>query len=266
LKLARRDVRPLKTPSVWLLAPNYRKSELRNENLRLAITHGIQRKEILDQSFRPGRDATEHAELTGPFPAHSWAYNRNVPPFSVEKAKAFADQARKELDTIPKLKLLHPDQPDVEGACKAIADSLTNIGIELELVAATPGDFYTRVLDHHDFDLVYWRHDFRDDTYWLGSLFDPDPLARGRGGANFMNYEPDATMSEFFADLRLHKRFPTVQALMHKLHAHVAQTAVIIPLWQLDTYMAISSRLKARPESQALFANVEDWTLEPKSK
>ncbi|HWB12174.1 MAG TPA: ABC transporter substrate-binding protein [Pirellulales bacterium] len=267
LNLERRKVLPIKTPSVWFLAPNYRRSHLHNQNLRLAIAHSIERKEILDQFFRPGRDATDHAELTGPFPAHSWAYNREVPPFSAEKAKAFADDARKELQSIPKLNLVYPpNQSDVENACKQIADKLQTIGIELALVPAAPGEFYNRVLYDSDFDLAYWRHDFRDETYWLGSLFDPHDAARGRGGANFMNYEPDAAMSEFLADLRLHKRFPTVQTLMHKLHAHIAQTAVIIPLWQLDTYVAVGDRLKARPESHSLFANVEHWTLEPKSK
>lgn len=258
-----KHVRTLRPRSVWFLAPNYRRRALANRELRLALAHVIDRKAILDQVFRPAGHADDHAELNGPFPRHSWAYNPDAPVFDAEQARAFAASAQAELKQIPPLKLVYPSyDAQAEAACRQIQSQAAALKITIEPEAAKPGDFENRVVHLHDFDLAYWRHDYADEAYELWPLFDSDRAARDSGGANFMGVSPDATLASFFRELALHKRFSEVQSLMHKIHDHVARTAVVIPLWQLDVYVAVDDSLGAIAlDPDSLFEGVEHWEL-----
>jgi hypothetical protein len=51
---------------------------------------------------------------------------------------------------------------------------------------------------------------------------------------------------------------------MHKIHNHVARNALVIPLWQLDTFIAISSSVvipNNRLNPFAPYCNVQEWSL-----
>ena len=265
-----KTVKTLPSPSVWFLAPNYghgkRKTQLANQNLRLAIAHGIDRQAILNQYFRPGRNSADHEPLTGPYPRSSWAYNTQAPEFDTSKARAYASTAKAELNEIAPIRLSYPaGDTATESACEQIKDQLAPVGITLELKPISPERFQEHIVDEHDFDLVYWRHDFEDETYWLWPLLDPDGI--GPGGANFMAYHPDGDLLGFFQGMTAHKRFPEIKALTHKIHDHIARTAVVIPLWQLDTYVAVHASLKnATLDPVSLFGNVEQWNIQPKVK
>ena len=263
LAAKQKHVRTLRPRSVWFLAPNYRRPALANRELRLALAHAIDRKAILDNVFRPAGHADDHAELNGPFPRDSWAYNSDAPTFDAEQSRAFAANALSELKQIPPLKLVYPaHDPQAELACRQIQSQAAALKIAIEPEAAKPGDFENRIVRVHDFDLAYWRHDYADETYELWPLFDPDPAARDSGGANFMGVSPDASLASFFRELALHKRFSEVQSLMHKIHDHVARTAVVIPLWQLDAYVAVDESLGGITlDANELFNGVEHWEL-----
>jgi ABC-type oligopeptide transport system substrate-binding subunit len=252
LRAQRKRVVCLPTPSVWFLATNHRRPAVRNRNLRLAIAHAVRRRAILDACFEAESDRNDHAALSGPYPAGSWAECPDVTRFrprdaaqlerETQRAKALADLARRDLDrTELTLKLLFPaGREPVRRACQLIREHVAEVGITLELLPVDPSDFYQRVLDRHDFDLAYWRHDFDDPTYWLEPLLDPDPEARRPGGPNFLSYGGDPVLASLLADLTLHEHFPEIQAAAHKVHEHVAEGAIVIPLWQLGTYVAVA--------------------------
>jgi peptide/nickel transport system substrate-binding protein len=272
----------LKTPSVWFLAPNYRRPLLENKNLRLAIAHAIRREEILDQYFRLGGDPGDHVALSGPYPADSWASRPDLSLFCPEdeaakeaeagRARAFADLARKGLPPGElSLRLVYPAGiEEVQQACQQISAHVAEVGITLELVPVPERDFYQRVVEQHDFDLAYWRHDFEDPTYWLEPLLDNDPEGRRPGDSNFMGYAQDQDIRKMFNDILQHKHFPQIQRATHEIHAHVAQNAIVIPLWQLGTYVALAPDVRPRNRDDRpvplnpfdLFANVEHWHLE----
>lgn len=259
-----KQVRSLATRSVYFLAPNYRRKHewLHNPNYRRAIAHAVDRKQILDQVFRPnGRDA-DHRALHGPFPRDCWAYADNVVPFDQSQAKSFLAKAQaEEVGQVFPLDLVYPARDaNVEAACEAIRDQLAAAGVEVELRAVEPEQFHDEVTVRHNFDLAYWRHDFPDETYWLWPLFDPSDT--GPGGANFMGVVPDQDLRDLFKDIAIHKRFSLIQQRMHQLHRHIAQQAWIIPLWQLDTYVAISDSLEnVQLDPIYLFDEVDRWEL-----
>ncbi len=279
-----RQVVCLKTPSVWFLAPNYRRRLPASRNVRLAVAHAVRREEILDQYFRVARGSKDHVALNGPYPAESWACHRKLSIYRAQDerqrevelgtAKALAGLARRELghDAL-RLTLVYPSgSEEIQQACEQIRTHVGEVGVTLELVGVSPAAFYERIVDRHDFDLAYWRHDFEDSSYWLEPLLDHDAEARRPGGPNFMGYTPDADLAEAFARINRHKHFPTIQATTHTIHERIAREAVVVPLWQLGTYVAVAPGL--HPKDRAgraaaldpfdLFANVEHWELEAK--
>ena len=259
----RRQVKKLRPRGVWFLAPNYRRAAMKNQQLRLALAHAIDRRSILDKVFRPQGRGDDHAELSGPFPRSSWASDGDAPAFDVEQARAFALNAQRELGQLAPLKLVYAsDDADAESACRQIQAQAAAVEIAIVPEAASPDDFADRILRRHDFDLAYWRHDYADETYELWPLFDPDPAAQAAGGANFMGAVPDASLAGFFRELALHKRYADIRALMHKIHDHVARTAAIIPLWQLDVYVAVDDSLQGIAlDPDVLFGDVRQWEL-----
>ncbi len=251
--------------NVHFLAPNYRNERLQNADLRLAIAHTINRTKILETIFRPGGAVRDHSPITGPFPTKSWAYNRDVSEFSPARAQVHMAQAKTTIGEGPiKLGLLFPAaDPEAQKACTEIKNQLQEIGIELSTEAVDPDRLYDLVVVQHKFDLVYWRHDFEDETYSIWPLF--DPADQGPGGSNFMGCSPDQDLHTLFGDLIQHKQFIKIRDAVHKIHEHVARRATVIPLWELDTYVAVGDTLMDyKLDSLTLFQDVETWRVTPR--
>ena len=166
---------------------------------------------------------------------------------------------------MPKLKLAYPDRdPDIGSACDAIKRQLAAIGLEIELVLIEPQLFYDQVVVGRKFDLAYWRHDFDDEAYWLWPLFDPQD--RGKAGSNFMHVNPDPTLETLFLKVGRHKQFAKIRDATHKIHDHIAKNAIVISLWQLNPYVAVSRDLENLPQRLDpiyLFSGIESWKLKP---
>ncbi len=262
----------LATPTVWFLAPNYTRPAMRNENLRLAILHAIRRDEILAQHFNaairrgePERKR-DHEALTGPYPRDAWAYHPEITLDRIDpaRAKALAARARDELRRPLELELLYPaGQADIERACASIERHVREAGIALRLTREESETFYARALERRDFDLVYWNHCYPDTTYWIGPLVQPGLPGRGWRGWNVMGYEPDNELAALLHEVRQHKSFEAIRKSTRAIHEHVFRRAVLIPLWQLSTYVAVGERLgKVRLDPLVLLGGVEHWNLQ----
>ena len=261
-------IRPtaLKTRSVCFLAPNVRRLRSKGldlPDLRSAIAHAIDREKILNQFFRPGGRSTDHQALNGPFPQDCWATNPNIEPFGgTAQAQAHLSRAKQKLKgTIAPLTLVYPARdPEVESACKQIQTQLEPLGITLRLDSCEPEEFHEQIVGQHRFDLVYWRQDYEDETYWLWPLFDPDD--RQQGGTNFMGYGFDDEFHGLFRRMKTHKHFPEIRRLMHEVHRYIHRRALLIPLWQLDTYVVVQRNVRnVTLDPVNLFGNIENWEI-----
>jgi ABC-type oligopeptide transport system substrate-binding subunit len=248
---------------IYFLAVNHRQPVLKNQNLRQLLAHAIDREKILNECFREGLANVDHS-LNGPYPPGSWACapERRVAadPYKPNFAKAKAAQVQ-----AVKLTLKYPEgDPAVKKACELIRAQVQAIKpeIHLDLVARSMRDLHREVEETHEYELAYYAIDYPNEMYWLWPYF--DPTATGPGGRNFLGYEGDDELASEFERVKTHRQFSFVQEHTHRIHEIVLERLPLIPLWQLDTHIAVSNTLKITGtlDPEQLFADVEHWSLE----
>jgi len=265
-----RDVtfKTLPNRRIYFLAVNHRRRPLDSQPLRRAIALAINRDAILNQCFRAGLMPPHHRPLNGPYPPGSWAYNRDAKlppdPYALPLAQAQGKKAT-EGRPVRKLSLKYPKgDPDVEKACEMIRNQVQQleVGIDIEPKALEPRELQRDVEEKQQYDLAYYSWDYPDETYWLWPLLDPQ--ATKPGGRNFLGYENDDRLQRLFREVMSHREPAEVKRLTHLIHTTFADKMPFIPLWQLDTHLAIHKSLVMveDPDPLLIFTGVETWTLE----
>jgi peptide/nickel transport system substrate-binding protein len=269
------EVRTLPVPRVYVLAVNQRRPALAKAAVRRALAHAIDRQALLERHFRSGAAAGEalpHHSANGPFPRDSWAIAPapRVPQelFQLEQVRSLVKQAKGELANL-ELTLKHSDDdPRVGKACTDLARQLEQHfaegGVKLSLRPHTLSPAEMRqALQQRDYDLLYLPLDRADEPWRLWSLFDPQESALRPGGSNYLGCDDAKLQSQLRSALQ-HRSFPAVREIMQGVHAHLYETMPFIPLWQLDTHLAIHASLRLPPlDALALFGDVLEWKLAP---
>ncbi|HEV3202745.1 MAG TPA: ABC transporter substrate-binding protein, partial [Gemmataceae bacterium] len=273
-------IHTLRNRRIYFLAVNHRNSKLQNPALRKAIAHSINRNQILDDVFRGDlKDAKEppHRPLNGPFPPDSWACKKNLPadPFQPNLARQEANAAKSALVNLKfTLKYPFPVSPSeiqpgdiqVKEACEKIQEQLkTYADIELDLQPRSPRELHDDVEVNHDYELAYYSYDYPNEQYWLWPLFNPHKQALERGGRNYLGYQNDGELARDFQLAMIHRNFTDVQTLTQKIHVQLHDKMPFIPLWQLDTHIAVHKDLvPAYLDPLLIFTHVEKWKLNKK--
>jgi ABC-type oligopeptide transport system substrate-binding subunit len=263
-------VRTMRNRRIYFLAVNHRNRALQNQDLRKALAHAIDRTKILDEVYRVGAtDSKEppHRALNGPYPPGSWACKPSglpadpyMPQMAAEKAKA----ASAALSMI-RLSLKYPDgDAAVKEACEKIqAQVEAATGVKLELVPRSRRDLHKDVEIQHDYELAYYAYDFPSEAYWLWPLFNPDARAINEpGGSNFLGYQNDGRLEALFQTAMSHRDFARVREVTHQIHQALWERMPFIPLWQLDTVIAIHRDvITTRIDPLVIFSEIERWKL-----
>jgi ABC-type oligopeptide transport system substrate-binding subunit len=85
-----------------------------------------------------------------------------------------------------------------------------------------------------------------------------------RGGPNYMGYHNPVLAGRFIAAMG-YRQFEEVQKLTHEIHSLLYETMPLIPLWQLDTHIAVQEDVTlVRVDPLLIFSAVEEWKLEKK--
>jgi ABC-type oligopeptide transport system substrate-binding subunit len=267
------SVRNLPNRRIYFLAVNHRRTELQNNNLRRALAHAINREAILDDCFRAGLASRPHRALNGPYPRDCWACNPSLPadPYDFNLAQAQASRASGERTLPFHLTLKYPKgDPAVENACRKIKEQVQHLGakIQLELQPLEPRALRRDVEELHDYELAYYSWDYPDESYWLWPLLDPQE--DHAGGRNFLGYQKDVELQRLSIRAMGHRNPAEIKSLTHHIHEVFFQNMPFIPLWQLDTHIAVHRSLslvdgQERPvdiDPLLIFTGVETWTLE----
>jgi ABC-type transport system substrate-binding protein len=266
---------PMRNRRIYFLAVNHRNPPAKkNQKIRRAIGLAINRELILNQVFRDGAKNL-HRPLTGPYPPDSWACDASLgrDPYNLKVAKGEGAQAASGAgDVKPVLSLKYPsDDPLAQRTCELIRDQVREAGIQLSLVGRQVYQLHEDVEVSHDYDLAYYSWDYANDAYWLWPLFD----SRAIDGRNFLGYtgideQLDPPLETLFRKVMSHRDFATVQELTHQIHRQIYESMPIIPLWQLDTLVAIGNGLTFADDKTttpwkidplSIFTDVEQWQL-----
>lgn len=254
---------------IWYLAVNHRDPMLGGgagaAELRRLIAHAIPRDGILTSCFRAGFPDHHHA-LDGPFPAGSWPCNPIAGRLDDPGLAGSLATARGEA---MKLELKFPaGDPAIERACQQMQQSLSEFKVTLRLVPLPLADLRRQVTVETDFQLAFWQHDFADDWFDLGGLLDPQRIGpSGKpNGRNFMSYVPSPDFASLLARSQSHRDFGELRTAMRQLHVEFRKEMPFIPLWQLDTHVLATSRLRTEPaiallDPLAPFLFIDQWTL-----
>lgn len=269
---AKVNVYTLKNRRVYFLAVNQagRSPVLNSAEARRVLAMAINRGKILDDVFRVGltdekQRKSTHSPLNGPFPAQSWANN---PTLSKELFNPLSAPSKaKQLGLSgSSLSLKFPDDdPDVKQACERIQSDLRqHAGVELRLEPRPPAELREEVEVKHEYELAYYHIDYPDETYRLWPWLKPPK----EGGKNFFGYEPDGQFQQDMKLASVYRDFNKVKFYTHRIHAKFQDEMPFIPLWQLDTHIAIHADVRTYPEPARLdplrvFQDVERWELAP---
>jgi peptide/nickel transport system substrate-binding protein len=252
---------------VYWLVPNFRQKAMQNVELRRAISAAIDREKILNDAFR-GKDKKFHQVLNGPFPLNSWAYNPEYDPtrqspYKPDEAKTNAGAAKQALGgSIPTLTLKYPaGDATAAAACQQVEAALKTIDVKLKLEAVPYQQLVAELSgDRPTFDLLYWAHDYDDETLNLWPLFDPQGI--GSKGRNFMGFERDSKIEGLFREIQQHRDYAFIRERTQMFHFNTLDKMLLIPLWQIDRHVAVHRNLRpTRLHPVWLVDGIEEWQL-----
>jgi ABC-type oligopeptide transport system substrate-binding subunit len=262
LDLSTREIQPLESlgdVKVWtlrnrriyFLAVNSRLKKLA-QNVRRAIAHAINREQILQDVFRLSGHEGWHRALNGPFPPDCWAAKpgRTAELYSVAAAKAW------KVNEPIHIGLQYPNDESTKQACERIRDQVHAVqpNIEIELLPRSVRQLHEEVENTNDFELAYYYYDFPDDLYSLWPLLHPNSFL-----GFYRDFQPQ--LQYIFT----HRDPDSIRAEVHRLDELVCDEMPLIPLWQLDTHVAVHNDLKIDQrealDPAQIFADVARWHL-----
>jgi peptide/nickel transport system substrate-binding protein len=260
------QVQTTPTRRIYFLAVNHRRTTLQNQELRKALAHAIDRDAVLDGVFRPNLGPNVHRALNGPFPPGSWGCSPDVgaklhnPGLARTRMKTAEEKGFKGVE----LTLKYLDDPETKLAMEMLARQVQEtVKVTLKPVPRSADELRKDVEVTHDYELAYYWYDYPSQAYWLWPLFDPQAIHEK--GTNFLGYQNDSELASQFGMIMGRRDFAEVKKLTHILHGMLVDKMPLIPLWQLDTHLALHNELQATISDPLLvFTDVEQWRFEKK--
>jgi ABC-type transport system substrate-binding protein len=262
---------PMTGRRVYFLALNHRRAPIRgNLFLRRALALAINRQGLLDTHFREAKGAKMHHSLNGPFPAGSWPCEPKQVPAELFDLDGAKGQARKAVETAGgpiRLTLKHAAaDPATRAALNDLCESVTSAlriddktFIELKCAEVKPAELHEDVEITHQYEVAYYHYDHASEAYWMAPLFDVRAIEGS--GSNYLGYADTALQTEF--DRAKNRcNFHDVQTIMRTIHQTLDQNMPLIPLWQLDTFLAHRKGLNldhVSVDPVLVFDDVESW-------
>ena len=228
---------------------------LSDKRLRQALTHAINREEMLEAFFEGKGDI-----ISGPFPPSSWAYNLDIKPrkYNIERAKKLIELSgfRNASQPLHFAVPLSGNGEMIKRIVLAYQNYLAQVGIKVDLQFMDWLVWKEKVLRDRDYDLTIASWSF-DDASNIASLFhSSQSVAWGHNLVQFKNPQVDALLNEAAATNDPQKR----KAIYHKLHAILSDEAPYTYLWTLKHHAAYQKRLqRVRVEPYAFFKHIVSW-------
>lgn len=248
------------SPSMDFIVFNLERPYLQNQQMRIAMTHAIDREGIAASVFQ-GEATVVNSPIFGP----EWM---GVPegldphPYDPELARQLL--AESGFDTSQTLELIHyiGRSPEQNAALVVIQEQLREVGFQIEIVEVDIAELIRRVVQENDFDLFYEGGGvFRADPnisagYLLTRNFAPD-------GGNVTHYS-NPQVDELYAQGQAAPTLEERKAIYTEVAQILNEEAPWVFLWSPNSLYAVSDRLQgfvAPSYADNKFWNAETWSV-----
>ncbi len=265
-------LQPYNALSYSFFGYNARNTLLADKRVRKALTHALNRQEMLD-SFFNGQGTI----ISGPFAPGSWAYNLDVQPlpFDPEKARALLQEAgfsrgpdgfmQKDGKALAfSLKVpIEKESEAVKRVVLAFKNYLKNIGVDIKVEFKEWQAWKEDVFLEHDFDIIFAIWVF-DDSADISSLFHSGEIGAWKNNfGGYSNPEVDGLINESKLTLDHEKR----RTINRKLHTILAEENPYTFLWTLTNYAAYHKKVRrVAIHPYKFFSYADDWFIEQKDQ
>ena len=234
------DLYPYQTNSWWYLGFNMKDERFKENAIREAIHALIDTEELL-------RPIGTGDLLSGPYVKSSPYYNHDVPRRKPDHAKAstLLQEAGYKMEGhywVKDGKILHvrlatPKNLDTaQDVVINLQAQLQNQGIRVEPVFLDEAEWKAKVWKNRDFDLILsqWSFDRNEDIY---------DQFHSEGTRNFVGYA-SAEVDDLLTRARDARDPQEKKQLMRAAHKAIANDTPMVFLWTLDTYSALSVKVR----------------------
>lgn len=256
------ELHPYQTNSWWYFGLNQRsRRTLSNAKIREAISLMVNVDQLLEPIGTGDR-------VSGPFVRSSPYYNHDVPPLTrdpdrgaellTEAGYTRSGQGWVGSDGKPlTLKLVTLSNLETaQDVVINVQSQLSELGVAIEPEFLGIAEYRERVWRDHDFDIVLsqWSFDRSEDIY---------EQFHSSGSRNFIGYQ-NANVDGLLEKARLATDPQQKKALFRDVHARIAKDHPMVFLWTLDSYAALSTRVKnvSMVHPFYFFTWISDWAFE----
>ena len=235
---------------LWYVAPNTQNPYLANLNFRLALTHAIDREQIVNEVVKDGSPAT-YVPIPSDFAYNSSGndFTQNLQEFpdlcafDVQKARSYYEAAQHELGQQSFKLLFVADDNEVQVAVATniknqLESNLPDLSIELNI---SPKSKRREAMHKGNFDigLTRWGPDYADPMTYLGMWITGNENNYGQ----YSNPEYDAIIADC-TDGALCTKPAERWTAMKAAERIILRDAVIYPLYQQSNADMIKSNVK----------------------
>lgn len=181
--------------SIMMFAYNTKHPVLRDPKVRIALTHAVDRKRMLDNIY--GASVAQDAKiniLSGPFPGqesnpklkprdHDLEVGRRllseVPGVSIEGGKVHATIEGVKQPLSLRLRVYQTEE-DKRRICEYFKDNLGELGIDVQMEFMPRGNWQKEVAKERDYDVTLVQYSFSPEADIVDELFSKSATAEGR--------------------------------------------------------------------------------------
>jgi hypothetical protein len=238
-------------PAVHVLQFNFDRELLNDRTLRRAIDYAIDREAVMRAiGVEPDE---QNCVVTAPLPHGSFGYDVQIAPREPNPtlAKAVIMGLKKKHGSLPALTLTHTGNESTLEACRRIAQSLKDVGLNVTVV-----DRYDERGGGLRGDLRFESYIVREPLYHLITLLT-------RENPSLVDHTTPWLRQQLI-ELQNVPHFTAAKALLPSLHRTLHEDIAVLPLWQTYDWFAVSDAIAGVPESpETVYDDVHRWTVAP---
>lgn len=255
------ELYPYQTNSWWYVGFNMKQPRFQDLLVRQAIHRMVDAKGLLEPVGTGDL-------VTGPFVPSSPFYNHDVLPLGADptasktllESAGYTLQGRQWMDKAGqplKIRLTAPEGSDVaQDVVINLQSQLQMQGLSVEPEFLGSAEWKQRIWKDRDFDLIVsqWSFDRNEDIY---------EQFHSKGTRNFTSYN-SAEVDGLLDQARTAPDPQQKRALLRQVHSTIAREDPMVFLWTLDSYSALSTKVKnVVIHPFYFFTWADDWSVAP---